>query len=367
MSYTVTELKKLCKEKNIKGYSTKKKDELLQLLGLVEKDESIDNLTTLLQKHMLEDRPFPMTKPLEKVCRPFLKWVGGKTQILDDVLSKFPKTINNYHEAFLGGGSVLLGILSYQKQKLITVHQKIYASDINLNLISLYKNIQTNVEDFITELSKLKEEYESKLDSDSLVSESKESKDSKEEFYYQKRNEFNSLESKESIRSSVLFLFLNKTCFRGVYREGPKGFNVPFGHNKNVSIFDETHLRDVSELIQPVIFTHQSFEKSLELCHEGDFVYLDPPYAPENDKSFVGYVKDGFTLEQHNLLFSTLKSEKFREIKLEGIKFLLSNADVALVKDAFPEPYKTTIIECRRAIHSKNPGAKTNEVLIQNF
>jgi DNA adenine methylase len=364
MSYTVSELKKLCKEKNIKGYSTKKKDELLQLLGLKDESNNVENLTELFEKQTLED------KTLEKVkssgtTKPFLKWVGGKTQILDDVLSRFPKTMNNYHETFLGGGSVLLGLLSYQKQKRITIHQKIYASDINLNLISLYKNIQTNIEEFITELSRLKEEYESKLDSDSKTPESK------EEFYYQKREEFNQdfKKSKESNRSSVLFLFLNKTCFRGVYREGPKGFNVPFGHNKNVSIFDETHLREVSELIQPVIFTHQSFEKSLEICQEHDFVYLDPPYAPENDKSFVGYVKDGFTLEQHNLLFTTLKSKeiKFGGIKFGEIKFLMSNADVALVKDVFPEPYKTTIVECRRAINSKNPGAKTNEVLIQNF
>jgi hypothetical protein len=190
MSYTVSELKKLCKEKNIKGYSTKKKDELLQLLEL--KDESVDNLTSLLEKQTLEDKPSEKgCKPSEKV-KPFLKWVGGKTQILDDVLSRFPKTMNNYHEPFLGGGSVLLGLLSYQKEKQLTIEGNIYASDINLNLISLYKNIQLHVEDFITELSKLKKEYESKLDT--------KTPESKEEFYYQKREEFNKdfLESSDS-------------------------------------------------------------------------------------------------------------------------------------------------------------------------
>ena len=156
-----------------------------------------------------------------------------------------------------------------------------------------------------------------------------------------------------------MLLFLNKTCFRGVYREGPNGFNVPFGHNKNVGIYDEDHLKEVSKLIEKVEFSCCSFEKALESMKEKDFVYLDPPYAPENSTSFVGYVEDGFSLDKHNQLFKLVKEKTY---------FVMSNSDVKLVKDSFPSPtYKTKIISARRAINSKNPESKTNEVLISRI
>ena len=270
--------------------------------------------------------------------KPFLKWVGGKTQIIDDVISLFPKKINNYYEPFLGGGSVLLALLTQKRNGLIKINGNIYASDLNENLIGLYKNIQSNHQEFIDELKKLTNIPMS------------------EEYYYQLRSRFNQTQ-KGTIEASVLFLYLNKTCFRGVYREGPRGFNVPFGHYKNCSILDETHIKQVSELIQNVIFIHRGFEESLNQLEKNDFVYLDPPYVPINIKSFVGYNSDGFS--KHKELFDLCKTIKS--------KFLMSNADATLVKEAFPSPkYKTKIVSCRRAIHSKNPESRTNEVLITN-
>ena len=155
---------------------------------------------------------------------------------------------------------------------------------------------------------------------------------------------------------------MNKTWFRGVYREGPKGFNVPFGNYKRPSILDIEHIKNVSQLIQDVIFSECPFNESLTKIKANDFVYLDPPYAPENDTSFVSYTSDGFNLDSHKTLF-----DMCAEMKGKNVKMLMSNAEVNLVKHIFPSPlYTTKIISCRRAIHSKEPDARTNEVLITN-
>jgi len=268
--------------------------------------------------------------------KPFLKWVGGKSQIIGEVMSMFPKEMNNYYEPFLGGGSVLLALLAQQKLGLIKVEGTIFASDLNQKLIGLYTQIQTNHMELIAEVKKLLETPMT------------------ETYYYELRSRFNET-PKATVQSSALFLYLNKTCFRGIYREGPRGFNVPFGHYKTCSVFDENHIKEVSELIRDVTFINCGFDKALENVKEGDFVYLDPPYAPINTKSFVGYTADGF--DKHSELFDLCKNTK--------AKFLMSNADVPLVREAFGE-YEIKTISCRRAINSKNPESRQNEVLIRN-
>jgi DNA adenine methylase len=191
-----------------------------------------------------------------------------------------------------------------------------------------------------------------------------EAQSSRESYYFWIRSQFNALskEARASVVGSAMLLFLNKTCFRGVYREGPRGFNVPYGNYKNPSILDEDHIRSVSELIKDVVFVQRSFEDSLMGVAAGDFVYLDPPYAPESETSFVSYTADGFTLEQHKMLFAMCAA-----LHTKGARLVMSNADVKLVKNAFPSPpFTTRVIVCRRAINSKNPESKTNEVLIHN-
>lgn len=302
--------------------------------------------------------------------KPFLKWVGGKTQILDDVLKLFPKEIVNYHEPFIGGGSVLLGLLSSVKAGTIKVSGTVYASDVNSNLVALYKNIQVNPEGLITEVKALKKDFEScktlgeNEKANRKATTREEALSSQEAYYYWIRSRFNALkgETRTTVAAAAMMLFMNKTCFRGVYREGPNGLNVPFGNYKNPAILDEEHIKAVSVLIKNVVFTCCSFTESLKKPAAGDFVYLDPPYAPETDTSFTSYTADGFTGDDHKALFAMCGT--FKE---KSVKMLMSNADVTLVKTAFPEPaYTTTIISCRRAIHSKNPESKTNEVLIIN-
>jgi len=300
------------------------------------------------------------------ITSPFMKWVGGKTQILDSVLKLFPKKIKNYYEPFLGGGSVLLGLLSHIQHGNIEISGKIYASDLNSNLIGLYKNIQQYPDLIITEIKNLIDEFKS-INGTSVnrkASTLEEAQTSPESYYYWIRSRFNAFtkEERQQPTASAMLLFMNKTCFRGVYREGPNGFNVPFGNYKNPGILDEAHIRHVSELIKDVVFTHCSFTDALNEVEEGDFVYMDPPYAPETEKSFVSYTANGFNLECHNTLFKICE-----KMNAEKIKIVMSNAEVKLVRDAFPSPiYSTKIISCRRAINSKNPESKTNEVLITN-
>lgn len=299
--------------------------------------------------------------------KPFLKWVGGKTQIIEDVLGLFPKDIRNYHEPFVGGGSVLLGLLSSIKCGLIRVSGTVYASDLNPTLIGLYKNIQSNPDEVIAEVKQIAEDFANSRGThvNRRPTTIEEARSSPESYYYWIRSRFNALpkESNASPLASAMFLFMNKTCFRGVYREGPNGFNVPYGNYKNPCILDEAHIRVISELIQDVVFVHCPYTDAFAKVEAGDFIYLDPPYAPESATSFVSYTADGFSLDDHHSLF-----RRCHDIREKGARFIMSNTDVPLVRDAFQSPpYTTKVVSCRRSINSKKPESKTNEVLISSF
>ena len=278
---------------------------------------------------------------------------------------------NTNHELFLGGGSVLLAVLSLQKQNKIVIKNKIYVYDINKTLINVYKDIQNNKDElynyinfYIKEYDNLKESKTSgkgcKCNINRKAKTIEEAKTSKESYYYWIRNKFNNIDkNKNHIECSALFMFLNKTCFRGIYREGPNGFNVPFGnYKKTPTIITKKHLNNISDLIKNVEFIHSDFNSSIKNVKLGDFVYLDPPYAPENNKSFVNYVENGFNLEKHKKLFKEIK-------KLGEIKFVMSNSKVNLVIENFKK-YNCDDIITRRAINSKKPNSKTTEVIIYN-
>jgi len=333
-----------------------------KIKALVEKavEEKLKELnnTKLIVENVITPTEKKMTE--HKIQKPFLKWVGGKTQIINDIISKIPTEINNYHELFLGGGSVLLAVLSLQKQNKIVIKNNIYVYDINSVLINVYKHIQNNKDELYKFINLYINEYDSikgTIINRKPVS-IEEAHTSKESYYYWIRHKYNNID-KNTIECSAIFMFINKTCFRGMYREGPNGYNVPYRHYKNTpTIISETDLNYISDLIKDVEFKHSNFSDSIKNIKEGDFVYLDPPYAPENANSFVGYVTDGFNLENHNLLFSEIK-------KLDKIKFIMSNAKVELVTDNFKE-YNCEDIIARRAINSKKPGSTTTEVIIYN-
>ena len=298
-----------------------------------------------------------------KIQKPFLKWVGGKTQIIDKIIDSFPSEINNYHELFLGGGSVLLALLSLRNQNKITIKNKIYAYDINKSLINVYKHIQQNKDELYKYIIFYINEYDN-IKGNTINRKPKtidEAKTSKESYYYWIRDKYNNMNN-DSIEHSALFMFINKTCFRGMHREGPNGFNVPFGHYKTTpTIITKKELECISDLVKDVNFVCLDFNESIKNVKDGDFVYLDPPYVPEKNKSFVGYNVDGFTLEHHNKLFSEIKKVS----KTYKIKFVMSNSKVELVVESFKE-YNIKDVLARRAINSKNPGSKTTEVIISN-
>jgi DNA adenine methylase len=230
----------------------------------------------------------------------------------------------------------------------------------------MYKNIQTRHNELYDYLEDIINEFNScsndEINRNPINIE--EAIKNKENYYYWIRKNYNKLsnDDKNDIIGSAMFIFLNKTCFRGIFRIGPNGFNVPYGHYKNPEIINKNHLEEINELIQNVIFECCDYSISLKTIENDDFIYLDPPYAPENKSSFVGYTKEGFNIDQHINLFKII-----HKITDENKKMMLSNADVSLVRDNFGEKYKIYEIICKRSINSKNPDAKTKEVIIMNY
>lgn len=331
-----------------------------------------------------ETEPPAVTNTL---VRPLIKWVGGKTQIIDKVLCKFPLEIRDYHEIFVGGASVLLALLSKVRCGEIVVSGTIYAYDLNAALIRLYQNVQQRHNELYDKIQELVKYYVESLNDDktgdtgSIVinrnpTNLTEAQLSKESYYYWIRKQYNQLRimdciAYDSISESAMFVFLNKTCFRGIYRVGPNGFNVPYGNYNNPEIINRQHLDEIHELIQGVVFECCDFGQSLnKILLESipslskDFIYMDPPYAPETANSFVGYTNMGFDIDKHTELF-----EFMHRFTMQNQRCMMSNADVKLVRDNFDgnQKYNITELMCKRSINSKNPAAKTKEVIIINY
>ena len=307
------------------------------------------------------------------ITKPLIKWIGGKTQIIDHVMARFPLEMNNYHEIFLGGGSVLLALLDRIHAGEVRVHGNIYAYDMNASLIQFYQHVQTRPpRELYQEIRQLMDVFEQLPDEGEPGEEIcrkpttyAEAKRCKETYYYWIRAQYN--ETRDDILSSLTasahFLFLNKTCFRGMYRVGPHGFNVPYGHYKHPEIVSLAHLEAVHGCIQGVRFICADFRASMPLIYGNtDFVYMDPPYFPETATSFVGYTEGGFTLDMHEQLRSLT-----RELTHQLTPWLMSNADVPWIREQYTTNDATTHIHslvCKRTINAKKPNATTNEVLI---
>ena len=219
-------------------------------------------------------------------CKPFIKWVGGKGQLLPEISKLYPielgKTINKYAEIFIGGGAVLFDIWS--KYRL----DEVYISDKNLELINTYKTIRDNVDILIKSLKEIENQYVPMNNEDRKV------------YYYERRSEYNNLKiniEENNIRKAALFIFLNKTCFNGLYRVNKKGeYNVPMGAYKNPKICDEENLKNVSMALKNVKIMYADYRESKDFIDDNTFVYIDPPYRPLNiTSSFTSYTENDFS------------------------------------------------------------------------
>jgi len=324
--------------------------------------------------------------------KPIIKWVGGKTQIIDELYNYFPKEINNYYETFIGGGSVFLKLLEKLENKEITLTGKIFLSDKNKKLINLYNTIKNNPAEFIIRLNELKTNYttanfikpekrtkflvlsledieKNKLKKGKTIKHYINENINIEELiklgkvalYYYYRNLFNT--TTDNILLAALFVFLNKTCYRGLYRIGPNGFNTSYGNNKNVGIFDEVHINNLSDIFNKynVSFECKSFEDiDIKSLTNKDFFYFDPPYYPLNEKSFVAYQKEGFGDKLNKSLIVLCNNLNEKEVK-----FVHSNSNANYINEKYNN-FNIDTIQCKRAINSKKPGSKVLEVIIFN-
>jgi len=274
--------------------------------------------------------------------QPFIKWVGGKRGLLKQLLPLFPKEFKNYHEPFLGGGALFFELysLGYLKDK------NIYLSDINSELINTYNVVKNNPIDLISNLEIYKEKH---------------SKD----FYYEIRaldREDGFLKMSE-LQRATRFIYLNKTCFNGLYRVNKKGyFNTPIGSYKNPNIADKDTILNASSALQNAIIKNQSFIKVIENADKEDLVYFDPPYYPlDVTSSFTAYDSNCFLEDAQFELF-----EVFNTLSDKEVKVLHSNSDTHFIKDLYKK-YNINMVTANRFINSKSNGrGKINEILIRS-
>lgn len=272
---------------------------------------------------------------LQNKTYPIVKWVGGKRQLMFELLKNMPANYNRYFEPFIGGGA-----LFFELQP-----ENAYISDMNEELINLYSVVRDNLDGLIEDLEKHEV--------------------SKEYFLNIRNIDRTEMFSKLSIiERASRFIYLNRTCFNGLYRVNYQGqFNVPFGNYSNPRIIDENNLKNCSELLKNTEIKVADFSEILTKVQKGDFVYFDPPYVPLNDtSSFTSYTKAGFDIDMQFKLRDVCD-----ELDSMGVKFMLSNSDTKLVNELYSN-YEIKKVFATRAVNANADGrGKITEVLVRNY
>ena len=272
-----------------------------------------------------------------KLLHPFLKWAGGKRQLLTEIRKYLPKNFTTYYEPFLGGGAVLFDL---QPSKAIV-------NDINSDIINVYNVIKNDLDELIEDLGTHKNEHDY--------------------FYYirelDRADNFNEM---SKIKKASRIIFLNKTCYNGLFRVNSQGqFNVPFGKYKKPNIVNEITLKSISNYLNKnnITILNTDFVDSVKNIRKNGFVYFDPPYDPISDSSsFTGYTLNGFDKEEQ------IRLKKLCDrLDNKGCKFLLSNSATPFILDLYKD-YEIIMVKASRTINSIGSGrGKIDEVLVKNY
>lgn len=277
---------------------------------------------------------------MEQIARiKFVKWAGGKGQLIEQLSPLFPKKIERYLEPFVGSGAVFFHINQKYKPKEIII------SDINEELINTYLTIKEDVESLILALKEHKENH---------VAEGK-------NYYYTVRAI--NLKNLDNVKRAARFIYLNKTCFNGLYRVNGSGlFNVPMGNYSNPSIYNEEELREISRMLKNTEIIASSFSNIEKFTKKNDFIYFDPPYYPIKRTSFTSYARNEFLEKEQKEL-----ADIFRKLDKRGCKLMLSNSDTEFIKNLYRE-FNIHFVQASRMINCDgSKRGKINELVITNY
>ncbi len=287
------------------------------------------------------------------MARPFLKWAGGKGQLLGVINESLPAHFNRYIEPFIGSGAVMFSILENRNV------EEVFINDINSDLVHTYESIRDNCEQMLGVLAQLHQQYMALPDMEDRA-----------RLYYEIRDAYN-LREADQVTQSCYFIFLNKTCFNGLYRVNARNlFNVPFAKPLNPRIYDAENFRAVSRTLEHVTISNQNYQGLLDRIEPETFVYLDPPYRPLSETSaFTSYSADGFGDEQQRQL--KLFCDAINE---RHAFFMLSNSDPKNSDpgddffDALYADYHIERVQAKRFINSRASGRGIiSELLITNY
>lgn len=275
---------------------------------------------------------------------PFVKWAGGKRQLLPQLKERMPEKYNNYFEPFVGGGAVIFELLP----------ENALINDINKALINTYRQIRNVPEEFLKEVNKLDVEmWEQRTE---VLG---------KKYYYSLREEYNDklMKAEYDVKLAALLVFMNKHCFNGLYRVNGKGlFNVPYNNSRRVSV-DAHAIMAVSEYLQGVTIMDGDFEVACADAKKGDFVFIDSPYVPLNPTSFESYTKEGFDIESHKRL-----AKLYDELTVRGCYCMLTNHNTEMINDLYANKgYKIDVVSVKRMINSDASNRVGEEVIICNY
>lgn len=275
---------------------------------------------------------------------PFVKWAGGKRQLLSQIKERMPEEYNDYYEPFVGGGAVTFELLPTNA----------LINDINKALINAYRQICNTPEIFLKAVNK--------LDAEML---GKRTKVLGKEYYYSLRDHYNDklMKAEYDVELAALFVFINKHCFNGLYRVNGKGlFNVPYNNSQRASV-DEMAIMATSKYLQGVTIIDGDFEEACRGAKNGDFVFIDSPYAPLKPTSFESYTKEGFDIESHKRL-----ANLFDELTARGCYCMLTNHNTDLINELYGnKEYKIDVVSVKRMINSDASNRVGEEVIIYNY